>query len=579
MNFSVPHLDALLFPSEGKDSNAEGASAAEPLEARPPTEREPSAGSARKNTVKELLSRVSKLVASARAIPSGDEYSIRTSGTTAAASATHRAAEETLEALELISSLSQPGNTFAAACRHNLCIHRALSGESSASCSSSGSETKEKKQLFPLFQDFLDDLFDDVDRALAHHDKNPNTPLPQNPKQRGDDKDKSGKQSSAGLPSLHEKNSPAYLFPPGHVTSLSVFSSSSSSSLSFPPVSKPDDPARYACKKVHEELAFSVRGRPQRAWLHLIDNFSVRFVPRLPSKPHAKEPLHPCLLRAQKSRLRRMRKIRKILEGEEEGNEESETSEEEPDKKTTTPRQSSSSSAESPGSEGGDSKKAASLVSKSEEDPASLARNEAPHGRGRTHVPAGSRQEASSPSSSSPSTARASSLVLSPSLSFHLHGRGVVPSPATSGRLTVGSGFLSPPSSDRGGSSEKCLASSSSYTGFFRSEEDGAPPLPHVYEHELQALRWRGEDGRSSVEGVFSGKVVCICTCLHTRTQALPPAEGSSALSLALSLAFSLSAFSSAVRLSFLVRLVFAGILPVEMRKWREKRREGGGGI
>ncbi|PHJ21994.1 exosome component [Cystoisospora suis] len=515
MNFSVPSLDSLLFPSpsgeKGKDPKTGGSTDS------PATETvsgpQPSAKNEGKNTVRELLSVVSKLVASAKSIPSGDEYSLRTSGTPAAASATHKAAEETLEALELITSLSRPGNTFAPACRHNLYIHRALSSETSPTQSGT---RKEKKHLFPIFQDFLDDLFDDVDRALAHHDKFPNTPLPRaSKKKKGEDSSRDASSHPKTSPDANAaKKSSDSLFPPGHITSLSVFSSSSSSSPSSTSFSRPDNTAaRSACKKLHEELAFSVRNRPQRAWIHLIDNFSSRFIPRLPTKPHAKEPLHPCFLRAQKIRLKRMRKIKSLLEGQEEDHETETSGEEEEQElqKTKTSCQDNSIKSANQQSSGGGEEDTLSNSKGEEDKTQSSLTHAASHGRQEPDVPA---SQISSSSSSSPSTTTGGtpSLVLSPSLSSHLHGRGVLPSPVSQGNLRStgrterSSSSLASSSACEGDHTNRSFASPYSYPGILRSYEgDTAPPLPHVYETELQALRWRGDDGRSAIEGVFSG--------------------------------------------------------------------------
>ncbi|PFH38268.1 3'-5' exonuclease domain-containing protein [Besnoitia besnoiti] len=444
MNFSVPALDRLVAerassgahpPADAKGRNTEGHS--EQRQA---------------NALHGLLASITGLVRSAQAIPAGDEYSIRTSNAEAAKE-THQAAAETLEVLSLATSLGLPGSGFADASRANIYVHRNLSGVGRDAAGDAGAanveRAQERRNLFPAFQDFLDDLLDDVDKAIAFHERHPNAPLP--PPNKLKNNGVSG--GDAGASDGRASNS---LFPEGHITALSLASSSSSSAAArASPRAGASLAACGARPGVLAELASAVRNRPQRQWLHLIDNFAPRFVPRLPHKPHAREPLHPAIVRAQAVRLKRMRRLRKLLDGEDDGFDDAPQTQNKP----------SQASADSPNS------------ANAAERPHNGSRDAAAASAGKAETKAKGKSAAST-------------VVLPPSLSLHLHGRGVLPTAGSGGASAESTG--SPESPGQGASPKRSV------------EGEETEPLPHVYEAELSELQWKGEDGQA-VDGIFGG--------------------------------------------------------------------------
>ncbi|KFG64543.1 3'-5' exonuclease domain-containing protein, partial [Toxoplasma gondii RUB] len=307
MNFSIPSLDRLVAGADPKN---------------------PDRTCCGKNALQALLGTVTRVVRAANGIPSGEEYSIRTSSSETATQLTHQAAAEALEVLGVAARLAVPDTPFSDAARRNLSAHRSLSGVCTLDAASGpdGRRQDTVQNLFPAFQDFLDDLLDDVDRALAFHERSPNAPLPLLTESK-----KSLTASTAGLSGEDARKKATRkdaLFPEGHITALSLAVSSSASGGSARQASS--SWAALRNPQLVRELAAAVRNRPQRQWLHLIDNFSPRFVPRLPAKPHALAPLHPAICRAQRLRSRRMRRLRRLIDGEEG------ESDEEPDRELET---------------------------------------------------------------------------------------------------------------------------------------------------------------------------------------------------------------------------------------------------
>ncbi|KEP65536.1 UNVERIFIED_CONTAM: 3'-5' exonuclease domain-containing protein [Hammondia hammondi] len=441
MNFSIPSLDRLVAGVDPKN---------------------PDQSRCGKNALQALLGTVTRVVRAANGIPSGEEYSIRTSSSESAAQLTHQAAAEALEVLGVAARLAVPDTPFSDAARRNLSAHRSLSGACTREAASGpdGRRQEAVQNLFPAFQDFLDDLLDDVDRAVAFHERSPNAPLPLLTKPK-----KSLKASTAGLSGKDARKNATRkdaLFPEGHITALSLALPSRASGGAARQASS--SWAALRNPQLVRELAAAVRNRPQRQWLHLIDNFSPRFVPRLPAKPHALAPLHPGICRAQRLRSRRLRRLRRLIDGEED------ESDEEPDEKLETEATVCGAAADSFGASA-EVKGDVQSSNTAQGDRAAAAKQAAEGCR-------------AAPPPSQPSGA-STPVALPPSLSLHLHGRGAFP--------LSGSG-------DAGA----CDSTGLSPSARMSSGDEETEPLPHVYEAELLALTWTGPNGEA-VDGVYGG--------------------------------------------------------------------------
>ncbi|RQX72010.1 3'-5' exonuclease domain-containing protein, partial [Toxoplasma gondii CAST] len=441
MNFSIPSLDRLVAGADPKN---------------------PDRTCCGKNALQALLGTVTRVVRAANGIPSGEEYSIRTSSSETATQLTHQAAAEALEVLGVAARLAVPDTPFSDAARRNLSAHRSLSGVCTLDAASGpdGRRQDTVQNLFPAFQDFLDDLLDDVDRALAFHERSPNAPLPLLTESK-----KSLTASTAGLSGEDARKKATRkdaLFPEGHITALSLAVSSSASGGSARQASS--SWAALRNPQLVRELAAAVRNRPQRQWLHLIDNFSPRFVPRLPAKPHALAPLHPAICRAQRLRSKRLRRLRRLIDGEEG------ESDEEPDRELETAATVCGAAADSFGA-GAEDEGDVQSSKNTQDDRAAASKQAAEACR-------------AAPPPSQPSGV-STPVALPPAISLHLHGRGAFPLSGSGDAGACDSTGLSPSARMSNGGEE-------------------TEPLPHVYEAELLALTWTGPNGEA-VDGVYGG--------------------------------------------------------------------------
>ena len=296
MNFCLSTVDAyLLQQEEARHEGLNGAQTArEHTEASAAAEGEDAAsagpGPGAPNSMKELLRQLAAVAAAAQRIPGGDDYTIKTNSSIGARRATETAAADTLRALLDVAGGCAGGGACLPPLRKAEAFHRDLAAGNSSRSSSSGSNgllQQDGQHMHEAvaagIQGLLDGLLEAVDVSLEAHRANPHAKIrirlsPQQQQQQHHQQQQPQEGASARDIAAQQHQ----LLSKGREASLSI-------------------------RRVLE-------GRPQSQWAFLIDNYSRRFVPRLHEKFHAKYPLSPSTVAAQRQRAQRMARRRDLYE-------------------------------------------------------------------------------------------------------------------------------------------------------------------------------------------------------------------------------------------------------------------------